>query len=64
MNLNPKFLIGDKVYFASNSEHVGIVTGLLVRPDNVLQYYVTWAEDKDETLHYWIELSTERDFSV
>lgn len=53
------FEIGDIVYLRNNSAMTGIVTGLSLRPNNCIVYYVTW-QDTCERTHFGIELSSEK----
>jgi hypothetical protein len=45
MTIHSNFNIGDKVYFALGGEDsIGIVTGILVRENNYVEYEVTWKD--------------------
>lgn len=56
-----KFQIGQTVYHKLNSEHPGIVTGILFRPSSVI-YIITWGCDKNEKYHYDVEITEEKSF--
>jgi len=50
--------VGEVVYHRLASDrHRGMVTGIQIQPDGI-SYWVTW-DDRHETRHYAIELSTE-----
>ena len=57
-----KFNMGETGYLRTNGDGMGIITGLLFRPNSV-EYYVSWG-DCTETKHYDIELSLERTYDV
>lgn len=64
MNIQPIFKFGETVYYHNSEDLVGKVTGLRVKPDSSLLYYVTWANDLNETAHYGFELSRERTYNT
>ena len=49
------FNFGDMVTHKANEDEIGIVTGILYRPDGGVQYLVTWTNRVEER-HYDIEL--------
>jgi hypothetical protein len=54
----PRFPMGSIVFLKVKSDReAGMVTGILVRPDESLLYYVTWENGYDEDSHYEIELT-------
>lgn len=55
------FDFGDSVYLKTDSEKQGIITGLLVRPEGLVLYEVSWG-DRTDSRHYSFELQTEREF--
>ncbi len=63
MTIHPKFSLGERVYFASNTEFAGTVTGICIRPEHIT-YFVVWSEDRDESGHYAIELTNEKNYSI
>lgn len=54
-----KYNMGDTVYLKMGEEKSGMITGIVFRPHGML-YYVSWG--LTETVHYDIELTTERTF--
>ena len=56
-----KFSLGEMVYMRIKPDTLGIVSGILFRP-NVVWYYVTWSNDMQERGHSDIELTTEKAF--
>jgi hypothetical protein len=62
MTISPKFPIGSTVYFRVSPETSGMVTGLLVRPANVIIYVVTFGDELQERYCYEIELTDEKSF--
>ena len=49
------FNFGDIVTHKTDDDEIGIVTGILYRPDNVVKYLVTW-QNRVEEEHFAIEL--------
>lgn len=62
MTINPLFTNGQIVYLKTSSENPGMVTGLLLRPGNVLIYFVSFPDEVDERQCFDIELTTEKSF--
>jgi hypothetical protein len=58
VKINPTFPISETVWHRCDSDCQGIVTGLIVRPNNALQYMVCWGGE--ETTHYEFELTDEK----
>lgn len=56
------FSIGQTVYLAISPDEVGMITGIVFRP-NGHQYAVSWASSMDETIHFEMELTAEPVFS-
>lgn len=56
----PEYAIGTRVYHRCG-ELAGIVTGILLRPQGVMLYAVSWG-DRSDSFHYAIELSDTRSF--
>jgi hypothetical protein len=56
-----EYELGEIVHYKVDDEQVGVITGIIYRPDGVA-YMVTW-EDKDERTHFACELIRERSFS-
>lgn len=62
MTISPRFAIASTVYLKVAPENAGMVTGLQVRPGNVLLYLVTFGDEEGERLCYDIELTEEKGF--
>lgn len=55
-----KYKIGDIVYLKTDSEQLPrMVTGILIRPQNQIIYYLTLGAQ--ETSHYELEITIDRD---
>ena len=50
-----QFNFGDIVIHKTDEDEMGIVTGILYRPDGGIKYLVTW-QNRMEEQHYEIEL--------
>lgn len=50
-----KYNFGDTVAHRTNEDDIGIVTGIVYRPNGGVQYLVTW-QNLEEQRHYDIEL--------
>lgn len=57
----PRWPFGTVVYLKVSSESVGMVTGYIVRPGNVLVYLVSWHDKEDD--RWEEELTDERTFT-
>lgn len=55
-----RFSLDQRVWFALDDKSPGVITGIMFRPNNSVQYYVTWG-DKCESAHYESELVTKKD---
>lgn len=53
-----QFVLGQIIYYKTDPERTGIVTGIVYRPDSVV-YMVTW-DDMDEATHWACELSNQK----
>ena len=53
-----QFTLGQIIYYRTDPERIGVVTGITFRPDGVA-YLVTW-DDMDEQVHYACELSDQK----
>lgn len=62
MTISPKFSIGETVYLIVSREMPGMVTGIFLRPGNVIRYGVSFADETEERLCYDIELTNEKAF--
>lgn len=58
----PMFNLGSSVYLKLNHEKKGMITGLTVRPGNVMLYLVTWTDPIEELEHWACELSDEQEY--
>jgi hypothetical protein len=58
---NVTMAIGETVYLKLKTDHCGMVTGILFRPNGVT-YYVTWAHDFTERGHYECEITKEKSY--
>ena len=57
------FTLGQVVYLKTKTEHGGMVTGILFRP-NGHSYLVTWSHDFTERYHFEVELTAEKTFTT
>ncbi len=55
------FHLGESIYLRQRPDTVGMVTGIIWRP-NGYGYYVTWSNDMVERFHYEIELTKQKGF--
>lgn len=53
------FSLGQVVYLKIDTEEVGMITGILFRP-NGASYAVTWASNLTEDFHFDIELTADK----
>ena len=59
MEIDSKYEINDVVYLRMDKEQIErLVTGIMIRP-NCLTYHLSTQDD--ETIHYEIEISKDRD---
>ena len=54
------FHLGETVYLRVNTDQVGMITGIVFRP-NGIAYYATFADGQERT-HFECELTTEKTY--
>lgn len=64
MTISPLYAHGDIVYLKVNPENPGMVIGYVLRPEDSLQYLVSFAGEETERTCYAIELTDEKSFDV
>lgn len=58
----PAFPIGTRVYLRVNYDCCGLVVSYMVRPNNLISYFVCW-NDAATNEHFEMELDTEKAYT-
>lgn len=58
-NIQINFEIGETVWLKTSADAKGIITGIIIRPNSALSYFVSW-NSFEEIIHYEFELTNEK----
>lgn len=58
-NIQINFEIGETIWLKTNPDAKGVITGIIIRPNAAISYFVSW-NSFEEIIHYEFELTSEK----